>query len=142
MIKKFIKIYLVIIIGVFSVTAISVFAASDTYVPLERTAFPGITTAGTSGNLGTFLSQVFNWGIAVAVALALIMIIWGGIEYMTTDSWQNKENGMSRIKDALWGLGLALGAYLILYTINPCLVVFVKGSACHTTNTFLSPTGS
>ena len=109
-----------------------------TYVPLEPSAFAGFNQAQKSGNtLVDFLTNVFNFGIAAAIALALIMIIWGGIEYMTTDSWNGKEDGKTKIQDALYGLGLALVSYLILYTINPCLVVFTRGSGCAATNTFL-----
>lgn len=139
MIKKFLKICLVTIILIFISSAISVFAATTadtTYIPLEKNAFSGMTSAA-SGDLIPFLSDVFNFGIAVAVALALIMIIWGGIEYMTSDAWQNKDNGKKRIQDALWGLGLALVSYLILFTINPCLVVFTNKDGC-TANTFLT----
>lgn len=139
MIKKFLKIYIVTIILIFISSAMSVFATTTTtYIPLEKNAFQGITSAA-QGDLIPFLSQVFNFGIAVAVALALIMIIWGGIEYMTSDAWQNKDNGRKRIQDALWGLGLALISYLILFTINPCLVIFKSGSGgCTQTNTFLT----
>lgn len=84
-------------------------------------------------NLGDFLSQVFNFGIAIAVALSVVMITLGGIQYMTTDSWNKKEEGKERIRNALYGLGLALVSWLILYTINPNLVDFSK-------NQIVSPT--
>ena len=88
----------------------------------------------------TLLGYVFNFGLAIAVVLALVMIIWGGIEYMTTDSWEGKNDGKTRIQNALYGLGLALASYLILYTINPCLVQFVPTpGGCTSTNTFLNP---
>lgn len=77
-------------------------------------------------NLGDFLSIVFNFGIAIAVALSVIMITVGGIQYMTTDSWMKKEDGKGRIKNAFYGLALALVSWLILYTINPDLVNFSK----------------
>ncbi|MBU6370740.1 MAG: hypothetical protein KGH93_00945 [Patescibacteria group bacterium] len=97
-------------------------SGQNCYTPLQPAAFAGIT--GNTTDLGSFLGSVFNWGIAVAVALALIMIIWGGIEKMTTDSWQKKDEGQKRIENALWGLGLALVSWLILYIINPTLVTF------------------
>ncbi len=109
-------------------------ALAATYVPLEPGAFNGVGT-DSSSNLGTFLGQVFNWAIAIAVVAALIMTIWGGIEYMTTDSWNGKEDAKTKWQNAFWGLVLALVSWLILYTINPNLVNF-EG------NTFLSPTSS
>lgn len=52
------------------------------------------------------------------------MIIWGGVLYMTTDSWMGKDEGKTKILSALEGLGIALISWLILYTINPALVDF------------------
>ncbi len=109
-----------------------VFAAD--YVPLEPGAFTGVKT-DTGGNLGVFLGQVFNWAIAIAVASALVMIIWGGIEYMTTDSWSGKNDGRTKIQNALLGLGLALISWLLLYTINPELVNFQN-------NQLINPSGT
>ena len=96
--------------------------AAVTYTPLEPQAFGNIPENGS--NLGAFLGAVFNWGIAAAIALALIMIILGGMQLMTTDSWTGKEEGKSRIFNAIWGLGLALVSWLLLYIINPNLVTF------------------
>ncbi len=92
------------------------------YVELQPGAFPGVTE--NSSNLGGFLGSVFNWGIALAVVLALIMIIFGGIEMMTSDSWTKHDDGRKKINDALLGLGLALISWLLLYIINPSLVLF------------------
>jgi hypothetical protein len=46
----------------------------------------------------------------------------GGIEYMTSELVSSKEAGKERIRDALFGLLLALGAWTLLYTINPDLL--------------------
>jgi len=68
---------------------------------------------------GAFFQQIFNTMLAIAVTLAVIMIMYGGIKYMTTDAWTAKEEGKDIIKNAIWGLILALVSWLILYTINP-----------------------
>lgn len=107
------------------------------YFALEPNAFPGVSQAST-GNLTSFLSAVFSFGIAAAIALALIMIIWGGMIKMTTDSWQGKDDAKSKITNAIYGLGLALISWLLLYTINPCLVQFTATSdGCKASNTLL-----
>jgi hypothetical protein len=100
---------------------------------LEPKLFKGVDVS----NLSTYIKSLFDFLIAVAVALAVIMIIIGGFEYMTTDSWKGKSDGINKIKDALWGLALALLAYLILWTINPCLVDFTGGNGCSTPNQLL-----
>ena len=56
--------------------------------------------------------------------MAVIMIVIGGIEYLSTDSMFGKEGGKEKIKNAVWGLILAIGAYAILNTISPRLVNF------------------
>jgi len=121
------KIILTILSIIILSSAISVYAIE--YVPLEPNAFPGVTS---SASLGAYLGLIFNFGIAIAVVLSLVMIIWGGIMYMTTDSWSGKDEGKSKITNALYGLGLALVSWLLLYTINPDLVSFSK-------NTLLNP---
>lgn len=111
-------------------------SGNSCYVLLEPSAFPGIADqTGSSLGLGNFLGQVFNFGIAIAVVLALAMIIWGGIMYMTSDSWTGKDDGKSKIQDALIGLGIALVSWLLLYTINPNLVTFQNNTFLGTTQT-------
>lgn len=87
--------------------------------PLPEVFFP-------AGNLDfvAYLTGYFRLGLAVAGVLAVIMIIVGGVQIMTTDSIYNKTEGRSRIQHALLGLLLAFAAWLILNTINPQLVTF------------------
>ncbi len=96
------------------------------YEPLVENAFTGFTNTGVeSGNqLGTFLAQAFQFGLAIAAALAVIMIIWGGVEVMLSESVFSKAEGRKKIQDAIWGLLLALVSWLILFTINPDILKF------------------
>jgi hypothetical protein len=71
--------------------------------------------------INKLLNQLFYVGLVVAVLLAIVMIIRGGVEYMTIDAIASKENGKNRIKAAMGGLLLAFSAILILNTINPGL---------------------
>jgi hypothetical protein len=71
--------------------------------------------------LDKLLNQLFYIGLIAAVILAIVMIIRGGLEYMTIDAITSKENGKNRVKAALGGLLLAFSAILILNTINPGL---------------------
>lgn len=92
------------------------------YEPLESKAFEETITK--SSSLGDFLAQAFNLGLALAAALAVIMIVWGGVEYMLSESVFSKDDGKKKIKDALTGLLLALVSWLILFTINPEILNF------------------
>ena len=75
-------------------------------------------------SLGQYLQVGFNYFIGVAIALAVVMIIYGGVLYATTDAISGKSEGKKVINDAAIGLALALGSWLILYTINPDLLKF------------------
>jgi len=111
------------ILVLFAVTfLLPVFSASAAdYVPLAP--IPGTTATNGSGtNLSTYLTGMFKVGIAVAGVLTFLMIVWGGFTYLSTDAIMGKEEGKERIQRALGGLVLALGAYIILNTINPQLV--------------------
>jgi hypothetical protein len=95
-----------------------------TYIPLEPAAFSGFVPTGGAGQLGDFLSQAFQFGLAIAAALAVVMIVWGGVEIMLSESMFKKEDGKKKINDAIWGLVLAIVSWLILYTINPDILNF------------------
>jgi len=81
---------------------------------------PGLTkqAPGTTTDLGPYLQKLFNFAIGAAAALAVIMVIWGGVEYMTTDAIGHSEEGKQKIQNAILGLLLALSSYIILQTIN------------------------
>ena len=115
------KIFLIIFGAV--ILPIKTFAL--TYQPLEGKAFEnfgGVITEKTT--LGQFLSQAFQFGLAIAAALAVVMIVWGGVEIMLSEAVTKKEDGKKKIWDAIWGLGLALVSWLILYIINPDILNF------------------
>lgn len=96
--------------------------ASDDYNLLAP--IPGLDQIKKDMALGQYLATVFKIGIGITIFLAVVYIILGGIQYATTDAISGKSAGKDRIMNAIWGLLLALSAYLILNTINPDLVNF------------------
>lgn len=80
--------------------------------------------SGCTTDIQTYLPGVFKLAIGIAGVLAVLMIIIGGVEYITTDAIQGKSEGKARIQNALWGLVLVLVSWILLYTINPKLTVF------------------
>ena len=91
------------------------------YVMLQP--LPNTTTAGSEAvDINKYLPGIFQLAIGLSGALAVIMIIMGGLKYMTSDAISSKKAGADQIRNAVYGLLLALGAYMILYTINPRLV--------------------
>jgi hypothetical protein len=85
--------------------------------------FESIAPASTfSGQpLSNLLNQIFYIGLGIAVILAIVMIVRGGIQYMTIDAASSKDSGKKMVQAALGGLVLAFAAILILNTINPKL---------------------
>lgn len=83
---------------------------------------PGVTDASAS-NFGAFFNSLFRLLIVGAGILAVIRIGWAGIVYMTTESTHGKGEAKEKIEDAVIGLLLALGTFLILSIINPNLTL-------------------
>lgn len=74
---------------------------------------------GTS--IGKYLNGIFKFMIGLAGVLAVVMLVLGGIQYMSTDAISGKEAGKERMTSSILGLLLALGAFVILNTISPTL---------------------
>lgn len=72
--------------------------------------------------LGSYLNPMIKILIGFAAVLSVVMIVVGGLEYMTSELISSKEEGKKRILGAIFGLLLALGAYALLFTINPDLL--------------------
>jgi len=69
-----------------------------------------------------FVNLLIRIAIALAGAIAVVMLIIGGIQYMGTDSVWEKGESRSRMTSAIIGLVLLLTSYFILFNINPDLV--------------------
>ncbi len=87
-------------------------------VNLEAISFP------TAGNPALFVMQLYQFSLGAAAVVALGVIVFAAIEYATSlGNPARISDAKSRIFNAIWGLVLLFGAYLILNTINPELVV-------------------
>lgn len=95
------------------------------FVPLAP--IPGLTdqsalSAARSTNLASFFNNLYKYSIGLAAMLAIIMIIWGGLEYATQDSISKKSDGRERIYNAIFGLILVLLPVLVFSIINPAIL--------------------
>lgn len=91
------------------------------YTPLV--IVPGLNDPESGGSkLPSYLSNLFMFAISIAGVLAVIVIVIGGIRYISSDAISGKSEGKAMIKEAVWGLVLAMLAWLLLYTINPALL--------------------
>lgn len=91
------------------------------FVPLA--SIPGLTDIQpTQGGLAAFFNNLYKFAIGMAAVLAVIMIIWGGLEYSTQDSISKKSDGKQRIYQAIFGLVLVLSPVLVFTLINPSIL--------------------
>ena len=74
---------------------------------------------GNNTALGAYLNMMIRLFIGICAVLAVIMIVMGGVEYITSELISSKEAGRERITHAILGLLLAMGSWLLLNTINP-----------------------
>jgi len=123
-------------------------AQSGNYVPLVP--IPGVT--GATGLLG-YLSGLYNFLISVVGILAMAVIVYGGLRYLTSVGNPSAvESAKETIMSAIYGLILALVSWMILNTINPDTLLLKKpgvagpgstyGTAVSTNKCIESPTGA
>ena len=96
-------------------------AVGQTYELLE--GLPGIQEVNVGpGGFGSYIQKIFVFIIGFAGVLAVLMIVLGGIQYMTSEAFTSKQAAKERITAAILGLLLAIASVLILETINPNLL--------------------
>ena len=88
---------------------------------------PGLTDQGATSvinatSLANFFNNLYKYLIGVAAILAVIMIIWGGLEISTKDSVSQHSEGRERIQQAIFGLVLVLAPVLVFSIINPSIL--------------------
>jgi hypothetical protein len=103
----------------FLASASSAFGQASDYVPMV--GFPGLENA--SGlTTQQYVQAIYNLAISVGALLAVIQIIFAGVEYMFSDVVTSKSAAIKRIRGSLLGLLIIISAVLLLQTINPDLL--------------------
>lgn len=82
----------------------------------------GLLGVGGSPDLTTYLTGVVQIVIGVAGILAVIMMVYCGIKLMGTPSASGRTEAKECIWNAIFGVLLAVGAWVLLNTINPLLL--------------------
>lgn len=120
MIRIILKTFFIILI--ITVFILPIFAHSYTLLePLPNPSGGGVLEKDVG--LRAYLNWLFSVALIATGFLAVLMIVIGGVEFMIGGANESmRKEGKNRISSALWGLLLALGAWLIVYTINPELV--------------------
>lgn len=73
--------------------------------------------------LTDYVNLAYNWLVGAVGILVVLSLMYGGVLWLTSGgSGSNISKAQDIIRNALIGLGLVLGSYFILFTINPELV--------------------
>ncbi len=95
--------------------------AQNTYDYIQLESIPGFEDSGS--DLKSFIESIYKFGIWTVGIAAVLMITIGGFMYLTSAGNTSKMDVAKKVvTDAIIGLVVALGAYLILYVINPDLI--------------------
>lgn len=86
---------------------------------------PSLSGFFSSGNtsLAGFFNTAFTMALSAGAILAVLRLAYAGWLYMgAADMWGSKQRAKTVIFDAILGLLLLIGIYIILFQINPCLL--------------------
>jgi hypothetical protein len=95
--------------------------AQNDYVLLAP--LPGLEStadldAGGGSPTANYFSTIYQIGVSIVLVIAVVMLVYGGIEYMTSDSIVGKGNGREIVSKAIIGIVLAVTSYALLYVIG------------------------
>lgn len=76
----------------------------------------------TETTLPQYVKGFIQLSIGISAVFAIVMIVIGGFQYMTSDALQGKQDGKTRIKNSAIGILLIAASFIILQTINPDLL--------------------
>lgn len=79
---------------------------------------PPVNNSGSPDNLEVVVQNVTNWILGFIGMVAVLFIIWGGVQYLTSGGNQTQmEDAKTTIKNAVLGLVIAGIAYAIVTAV-------------------------
>lgn len=73
--------------------------------------------------IGQYVQAWFNYLVGAIGIIAVVMVMWGGIKWIASGGNSSQiEEAKGKIKNAVVGIVLLLGAYTIFKTVNPQLL--------------------
>lgn len=132
-INKKILLLLVVIVITFVSESSLIYKASTVgaeikeYTLLEPLPCVDSTNCGENGlvkkvDMTQYLGSLFRLIIALSAVASVLMITWGGFQYLMTEAVFGKSEAKKTITNAIYGLLMVFASYLILKTIDPNLV--------------------
>ena len=73
--------------------------------------------------LADYLSAVYKYMIGISITVAIVIAMFGGVQYVLSSGSGDVGKAKERLKNALVGVILLFSVSLILYTVNPQLSV-------------------
>ena len=114
----------------FNLLPILVFAANyqllEPSIILDKGGQQPGTYAGTGETYGLkeYLQTAYIVMFVLVITAVVFWLILGGLEYILSDIPMVKSSGLKKLKNAFFGLVIALSSYLLLNLINPKLLEF------------------
>lgn len=112
-----------------------VLAASP--VPNMDIGFLSLSYDASGGDIAGYIQNFYNFALGISGALAMAMIVYGGIRYATSAGRPDAQtDAKDAIYSALFGVVLLFGAVLLLKTVNPQIItlstsgVEASGTTC------------
>jgi hypothetical protein len=69
--------------------------------------------------LAQYINGAYRYGVTIVLIIAIVMVVYGGFRYLVGASMGDIQAGKKIIQDALIGMLIVLGAYMLLNTVNP-----------------------
>jgi Ca2+/Na+ antiporter len=116
---------LILLLSIFSVFSLSVYAETRTESNYQLLAPIDTIKAADSSKgitLVDYMKGLFIAVIGLAIILAVVELVIGGIEYVAAAVPSSKEDAKKRIGGAVGGLLLILVAWILLQALNPKLL--------------------
>ena len=82
----------------------------------------GLSGLFSGSSLASLFSAAFTMALSAGAILAVLRLAYAGWLYMgAADMWGSKQKAKDVIRDAILGLLLLIGIWIVLNQINPCL---------------------
>jgi len=82
----------------------------------------GETGTAVTVELTDYVQRIYRLSVTLGAVLAVLIIVYAGVEYILSFKITSKEAAKKRIASALWGLFLLIIIVLLLWRINPELI--------------------
>ncbi|MEA3272866.1 MAG: pilin [Patescibacteria group bacterium] len=117
--KRFIIIFIFLFLYIFIFANFTFATEGEKDLSIQLSSALGGTVSG----LPEFIERIYTYMIAIAGGLATVMLMLGGFIYLTAAGDKSKiDKALNMIGNAVIGLFLVIGAYVILNTINPAML--------------------